>query len=72
MTRSLLLVRHGQIEANARGRWHGSTDSPLTRIGRQELKWRAFAIGGLLIHVFLLGPAAAYFASRAGWGDPKR
>ena len=37
MTRSLLLVRHGQIEANARGRWHGSTDSPLTRIGRGQV-----------------------------------
>ncbi len=37
MTRSLLLVRHGQIEANARGRWHGSTDSPLTRTGRRQI-----------------------------------
>ena len=37
MTRSLLLVRHGQIEANARGRWHGATDSPLTRIGRRQV-----------------------------------
>jgi hypothetical protein len=45
---------------------------PLTRIGRQEFKWSAFAIGGLLIHVLLLGPAAAYFASRAAWHDPKR
>ncbi len=37
MTRSLLLVRHGQIQANARGRWHGSTDSPLTRTGRRQV-----------------------------------
>jgi broad specificity phosphatase PhoE len=37
MTRSLLLVRHGQIDANARGRWHGSTDSPLTRTGRRQV-----------------------------------
>lgn len=37
MTRSLLLVRHGQIEANARGRWHGATDSPLTRTGRRQI-----------------------------------
>lgn len=36
-TRSLLLVRHGQIDANARGRWHGSTDSPLTRTGRRQV-----------------------------------
>jgi len=34
--RSLLLIRHGQIAANARGRWHGSTDSPLTVNGRRQ------------------------------------
>jgi len=37
MTRSLLLIRHGQIAANARGRWHGATDSPLTRNGRRQV-----------------------------------
>lgn len=38
---------------------------PLTRIGPQPLAWTPFQIGGLLIHIFLLGPAAAYFAGRA-------
>jgi broad specificity phosphatase PhoE len=38
MTRSLLLVRHGQIDANAAGRWHGATDSPLTRTGRRQIE----------------------------------
>lgn len=38
---------------------------PLTRIGPQPLVWSAFAVGGLIIHAFLLGPAAAYFAGRA-------
>lgn len=33
---SLLLVRHGQIRANVEGRWHGSTDSPLTWRGRRQ------------------------------------
>jgi len=32
----LLLIRHGQIRANAQSRWHGSTDSPLTRSGRRQ------------------------------------
>jgi len=32
----LLLVRHGQIEANTLRLWHGSTDSPLTEQGRGE------------------------------------
>ncbi|MFU8817330.1 MAG: histidine phosphatase family protein [Pseudomonadales bacterium] len=35
---SLLLLRHGQIKANRLGRWHGSTDSPLTWRGRREAK----------------------------------
>ena len=34
----LLLLRHGQIKANAQGRWHGSTDSPLTWRGRRQAK----------------------------------
>ena len=37
VTRSLILIRHGQIAANARGRWHGSTDSPLNRVGRRQV-----------------------------------
>jgi hypothetical protein len=40
---------------------------PLTRIGSRPLVWSPFDIGGLLVHTFLLGPAAAYFAGRATW-----
>ncbi len=32
----LILVRHGQIEANVQSLWHGSTDSPLTETGRSQ------------------------------------
>ena len=32
----LLLIRHGQIEANVTRHWHGSTDSPLTAEGRLQ------------------------------------
>lgn len=35
---SLLLVRHGQIQANRKGLWHGSTDSPLTWRGRLQVR----------------------------------
>lgn len=35
---SLLLLRHGQIKANRQGRWHGSTDSPLTWRGRRQAR----------------------------------
>lgn len=34
----LLLLRHGQIQANRRGLWHGSTDSPLTWRGRRQAR----------------------------------
>jgi probable phosphoglycerate mutase len=36
MTRTLLLIRHGQIRANTIRRWHGATDSPLTALGRRQ------------------------------------
>lgn len=41
---TLLLLRHGQIRANREGRWHGSTDSPLTLRGR----WQAWLTGRFL------------------------
>jgi probable phosphoglycerate mutase len=36
MTAKLLLIRHGRIRANTLRRWHGATDSPLTRLGRRQ------------------------------------
>ena len=44
MAPRLLLLRHGQITANKMGRWHGSTDSPLTIRGR----WQAYRTGRYL------------------------
>jgi probable phosphoglycerate mutase len=41
MAPRLLLLRHGQISANKLGRWHGSTDTPLTLRGR----WQAYLTG---------------------------
>ncbi len=32
------LYRHGQSEANLEGRWQGRTDSPLTALGREQVK----------------------------------
>lgn len=42
---NLLLLRHGQIKANRQGRWHGSTDSPLTWRGRREARRTARYLG---------------------------
>ena len=36
MSTLFTFVRHGQIQANVDQRWHGSTDSPLTAIGRTQ------------------------------------
>jgi broad specificity phosphatase PhoE len=45
---TLLLLRHGQIKANRQGRWHGSTDSPLTWRGRRQARRTARHLTRLL------------------------
>ena len=42
----LILIRHGQIAANVTSHWHGSTDSPLTDIGREQAR----RVGAALRH----------------------
>lgn len=41
----LLLVRHGQSEWNASGRWQGWADPALTDLGRHQAKLAAKAVG---------------------------
>ncbi len=43
----VLLVRHGQSEWNAQGRWQGQADPPLTDAGRAQARAVARAIGGV-------------------------
>jgi 2,3-bisphosphoglycerate-dependent phosphoglycerate mutase len=38
MSARLLLVRHGEIDANLAQRWHGSTDSRLTARGHEQVR----------------------------------
>ncbi len=45
MTR-LLLVRHGQSEWNAQGRWQGQADPHLSDHGREEARLAASALSG--------------------------
>ena len=47
MPSRLLLVRHGQSEWNAAGRWQGQADPPLTELGRAQARAAARAIGGV-------------------------
>lgn len=44
MTR-LLLIRHGQSEWNADGRWQGQADPPLTDLGRAQARHAARSLG---------------------------
>jgi broad specificity phosphatase PhoE len=41
----LLLVRHGQSEWNAQGRWQGQANPPLTNLGRLQARRAADALG---------------------------
>lgn len=47
METRILLVRHGQSEWNAAGRWQGQQDPPLTDLGRQQARAAAEAIGAI-------------------------
>jgi probable phosphoglycerate mutase len=43
----MLLVRHGQSEWNAVGRWQGQADPPLSALGRRQARRAADSIGAV-------------------------
>jgi probable phosphoglycerate mutase len=47
MPTRLLLVRHGQSEWNAAGRWQGQLDPPLSDLGRRQARAAATALGAV-------------------------
>lgn len=47
MPTRVLLVRHGQSEWNAAGRWQGQADPPLTDLGRRQARSAAAALGAV-------------------------
>jgi probable phosphoglycerate mutase len=47
MASRVLLVRHGQSEWNAAGRWQGQADPPLSELGRAQARAAAHSLGAL-------------------------
>jgi broad specificity phosphatase PhoE len=47
MSTRVLLVRHGQSEWNALGRWQGQADPPLSDVGRAQARSAARSVGSL-------------------------
>ena len=43
----LLVIRHGQSEWNADGRWQGQENPPLTDLGRQQARLASAAVGAV-------------------------
>jgi broad specificity phosphatase PhoE len=43
----ILVVRHGQSEWNADGRWQGQENPPLTELGRRQAQHAAHAVGAV-------------------------
>jgi broad specificity phosphatase PhoE len=43
----ILVVRHGQSEWNADGRWQGQENPPLTELGRRQARHAAAAVGAV-------------------------
>ncbi len=68
----LLVVRHGQSEWNAIGRWQGHADPALTELGRRQASVAAASIGALdgIVSSDLLRAAetAAIIAQQLGVG----
>ena len=58
MSARLWLVRHGRIEANVSGHWHGSTDSPLDDVGHRQIEaaGRWFAGSGVRFEAVYTSP----------------
>jgi probable phosphoglycerate mutase len=47
MPTRVLLVRHGQSEWNAEGRWQGQQDPPLSELGRRQARAAAASLGAI-------------------------
>ena len=56
MTTRLLLIRHGETDWNAEGRYQGQEDPPLNRRGRDQALVLAEALSGISLDVLYSSP----------------
>ena len=72
VTSRVLLVRHGQSEWNAVGRWQGQADPPLSDLGRAQARAAAQSLGALdamfALDLLRATETAAIIAAQLGVG----
>jgi len=71
----LLLVRHGQSEWNALGKWQGKADPPLTELGKQQASIAAMKLPDFSLlacsNLQRASLTAEIFAESTGWDKTK-
>jgi broad specificity phosphatase PhoE len=64
VTTRILLVRHGESEWNATGRWQGQADPPLSLEGRAQAERAAIALRGLVDRIVASDLVRAHHTAR--------
>ncbi len=66
-TTTMLIIRHGQSEWNAEGRWQGQMDPPLSDLGRKQAHVAAQSVGD--IDAIVASPLARAFQTASIIGE---
>lgn len=61
LSRDIMIVRHPQTERNAAGCYIGRGDSPLTDLGREQVRWLAAVVGAWEPELVLSSPLGRAF-----------
>ena len=68
-SQEILLVRHGQSTANAKGIWQGQMDFPLSEEGRKQAGLAGIALSGDLFEALYSSPLSRAFETATIIGD---
>ncbi len=64
---TMLMIRHGQSEWNAQGRWQGQMDPPLSDLGREQARVAAQSVGD--VDAIVASPLLRAFETASIIGD---